>query len=458
MTITNNHTLVFAPLASVFIYFVLLNLGLEYTPAVTAAITFLTVTLWVTEALPIPATSLIPFALFPMFDVIDYKEAASGLGSHVILLLMGAFMLSKSLEKSGAHERLAGYMVNFVGAHSAQRLVFGFMLASGFLSMWISNTATVLIMLPMALAIMSHVDNQRLKVALLLGIAYSASLAGTGTLIGTPPNVIFAAIYQETTGTEYSFTQWMKTGIPIVVISLPLIALWLTRGVTLENEIKLPQLGKWRTEEKRTLIIFGITALAWIFRTEPFGGWQNLFYIELAGDSTVALLACVVAFATPNGKGGRILDWDTAKEIPWGMLLLFAGGITIAKAFMSSGISTMLGNWLSSFGDLPIFAIILIICLSVTYLTEITSNTATSTLLMPILAVAATSSGYAPEVFMIPAAIAASCAFMLPVATAPNAIAYSTGEFEIKDMMREGAILSFGIAFIVAGVSYFTLV
>lgn len=449
--------IIVAPIASILGYFLLLQLGLAEKPAIAAAITLLTVIWWVTEAIPIPATSLVPFALLPMFGIVDHKTVASSLGSHVILLLMGAFMLSKAIEKSGTHQRLAVYMVKLVGVSSAKRLVLGFMLASGVLSMWISNTATTLIMLPIALAILAHVNNRQLKVALILGIAYAASVGGIGTPIGTPPNVIFMGIYEEQTGNEFGFLSWMKIGVPIVLIVLPIMALWLTRNVTLEQKIVLPELGAWRKEESRTLWIFGLTALAWITRKEPFGGWSGLFDIEIAGDSTVALLAVVVMFLVPNGKGSRLLDWESAKEIPWGMLLLFAGGIAIAKGFVASGLSTLLGEWLTSLASLPAILMILTICLVVTYLTEITSNTATATLLMPILAVAALASGYDPSVFMIPAAMCASCAFMLPVATAPNAIAYGTGEISIQDMVREGAILSFIVSCIVGIVCYYFL-
>ena len=312
-------------------------------------------------------------------------------------------------------------------------------------------------MLPIALAILAHIDNRKLKVALILGIAYSASVGGIGTPIGTTPNIIFMGIYEETTGVEFGFLEWMKIGIPVVVVSLPLMALWLTRNVKLEHKIVLPTLDAWRPEEKRTLIIFGSTALAWITRSAPFGGWSEYFNVSIAGDSTVALTAVVIMFITPNGKGGRILDWDTAKEIPWGMLLLFAGGIAIAKGFVASGLSTMLGNWLSSLTNMPMILIVLTICLVVTYLTEITSNTATATLLMPILAIAGVGAGVDPAVFMIPAAMAASCAFMLPVATAPNAIAYGTGEIDIKDMVMEGVVLSLSVSCIIAVVTYMLL-
>jgi len=458
MRINREHFIVIGPLLAIGFYFILDFIHVADKPAIAAAITLLTVILWVSEAIPIPAASLVPFALLPLFGILDHKAVASSLGSHVILLLMGAFMLSKSLEKSGSHERLAVYMIRLVGISSGRRLVFGFMLAAGFLSMWISNTATTLIMLPMALAILSHTDNKNLKVALILGIAYASSVGGLGTLIGSPPNVIFAGIYEEYTGKEFGFLAWMKIGVPVVLIALPIIALWLTRNVSLEQNLVLPELGTWRTEEKRTLWIFGLTALAWVTRSEPFGGWSGFINVKGIGDSTVALFAVMVMFMVPNGKGSRLLDWNTAKTIPWGMLLLFAGGIAIAKGFTASGLSAMLGDWLTSLSDLPPILMMLTICLFVTYLTEITSNTATATLLMPILAVAAISSGLEPVVLMIPAAMAASCAFMLPVATAPNAIAYGTGEIEIKTMVKEGALLSFIISSMLAMICYFLLV
>ena len=457
MKLSNSLFIVTAPILSVLFYYLLLYLGLAETPATAAAITLLTVIWWVTEALPIPATSLVPFALLPIFGVVDHKTVASSLGSHVILLLMGAFMLSKAIEKSGTHQRLAVYMVKLIGVSSGRRLVLGFMLASGILSMWISNTATTLIMLPIALAILAHVDNHKLTIALVLGIAYAASIGGIGTPIGTPPNVIFMGIYEEHTGNEFGFFAWMKIGVPIVLISLPIMAMWLTRNVKLSEKIELPELGAWRKEESRTLWVFALTALAWITRKEPFGGWSDWLDIPIAGDSTVALFAVVLMFIIPNGKGSRLLDWDSAKDIPWGMLLLFAGGIAIAKGFVASGLSTILGDWLTSLASLPAILMILTICLVVTYLTEITSNTATATLLMPILAVAATSSGYDPMVFMIPAAMCASCAFMLPVATAPNAIAYGTGKVTIQDMVKEGAILSFIISCLIGIVTFLLL-
>ncbi len=422
----------------------------------TIAITALTAFWWVTEALPIPATSIVPFALFPLAGVLDQREAAAALGSYVIVLLMASFMLSKALEKSGVHERLALYMINLVGA-SGRRLVIGFMIAAAILSMWISNTATTLMLATMALAILARSDDPKLGPPLLLGIAYAASLGGTATLIGTPPNLIFADAYFKATGVEFSFTRWMSIGIPIVAIGVPVIALWLTRSM---GGVKTPELrdpGPWRIDERRTLMVFGLAIIMWITRAEPFGGWTGALGIAGAGDSTVAILAVIIMFLVPDGKKGALLDWKTASDIPWGMLLLFAGGICIATAFRASGLDVLIGASLGGLAGAPVFLMMLGLCLSVTFLTEMTSNTATANLLMPLLAAVAAGAGVKPELLMIPAVISCSCAFMLPVATAPNAIIYGTGRVSIARMAREGAVLNVIVAFVVASVCWVIL-
>ena len=428
------------------------------TPEITAtiAITALTAFWWVSEAMPIPATSLVPFALFPLAGVMDQREAAAALGSYVIVLLMASFMLSKALERSGAHERLALYMINLVGG-SGRRLVIGFMLAAALLSMWISNTATTLMLATMALAILSRTDDPKLGPALLLGIAYAASFGGTATLIGTPPNLIFADNFLRATGEEFSFARWMSIGVPIVIIGIPLMALWLTRSL---GGVKTPELadpGPWRTDEKRTLIVFAIAIALWITRIEPFGGWAGALNMGEAGDSTVAVFAVLLMFLTPNGKGGALLDWKSANDIPWGMLLLFAGGICIASGFRASGLDALIGDQLAGLTNAPMFLTMLGLCLAVTFLTEITSNTATANLLMPILAAVSVGAGIKPELLMIPAVISCSCAFMLPVATAPNAIVYGTNRVSIARMAREGAMLNVIIAFVVSGVCWMML-
>jgi len=422
----------------------------------TIAITALTAFWWVTEALPIPATSLVPFALFPLAGVLDQRQAAAALGSYVIILLMASFMLSKALEKSGAHERLALYMINLVGL-SGRRLVLGFMVAAAVLSMWISNTATTLMLATMALAILARADNEKLGAPLLLGIAFAASLGGTATLIGTPPNLIFAENFLQATGEEYSFSRWMMTGVPIVVLGVPVMGLWLTRSL---GGVKAPTLddpGPWRIDEKRTMMVFAVAIALWITRAEPFGGWSGALGMGGAGDSTVAVFAVVLMFLVPDGKGGALLDWKSASNIPWGMLLLFAGGICIAAAFRASGLDVLIGEELSGLANAPVFWMMLGLCLSVTFMTEITSNTATANLLMPLLAAVAAGTGIKPELLMIPAVISSSCAFMLPVATAPNAIIYGTGQITIARMAREGVMLNILVAVIVASVCWVTL-
>lgn len=428
--------------------------GLEDPVAWTIAITALTAAWWVTEAIPIPATSLIPFAAFPIAGVIDHREAASALGDHVILLLMGAFMLSKGLEKSGAHERLALYMIRLVGA-SGKRLVAGFMIASALTSMWVSNTATTLMLMPIALAILARAKDRALDVPVVLGVAYAASIGGLGTLIGTPPNVIFAGVYERSTGTEYGFLEWMKTGVPVVALGTLLSILWLTRRISVREEVVIPAPGGWTAAEVRTLMVFAAAVLLWITRIEPFGGWSSWFGLGSAGDSTVALLAVAAMFLIPDGKGGALLDWKWASDIPWGMLLLFAGGICIAIAFEKSGLSTLIGTSLAGAKTLPPFVLMLLICLVVTFMSELTSNTAVATLVLPVLASVAEGTGLSATILMAPAAMAASSGFMLPVSTAPNAIAYGTGRVTIGEMAREGFALNLMLAVVIAGVCYF---
>lgn len=416
--------------------------GLGAQAVATAAVTALCAGWWVTEALPIPATSLIPFAVFPVLGVLSPTQLATAYGHPLILLLLGGFLLSTAMERSGAHRRLAIALVRGVGSGSGQRVVLAFMLTSALLSMWISNSATTLMLLPIALAVLQEPRNVGIAKPLLLGIAYAASIGGLGTPIGTPPNLVFLAVYREQVGIEMSFLDWMKVGVPASMSLLPLAWWILTRGMRPQRiEMELVQ-GRFTAHERRVLWVFLFTALAWVTRTEPHGGWSALVPWVRADDGTVALLAVVLLFALPNGSGERLLDWETARRIPWGLLLLFAGGIAIAKAFDASGLSNALGDRLSQLSTLPTFAMVLGLCLSVTLLTEVTSNTAVATLLMPILAAAAVAGQLDPKLLMIPATLSASCAFMLPVATVPNAVVFGTEHIQIGDMARAGLRLN----------------
>lgn len=444
MTLSKNvFSLTLGPLLAAVAFFTLQSFGWQGTACWTAAITILCAVWWIFEPIPIPATSLIPLATLPIIGVLTPAQVGESYGSPLVLLLMGGFILSTAMEKSGAHRRIALGMVNLFGGNSSRRLVFGFMAASAVLSMWISNTATTLMLLPVALAVIERSDDDNLAIPLLLGIAYAASVGGIGTPIGTPPNLVFREIYWENTGVEIGFLTWMSWGVPVVLILVPIIALWLTRRLNHQGQVDMPKVGAWQTEERRVFIVFAFTALAWITRSQPFGGWKTWLDVPGANDASVALLAVVAMFLIPNGKGSRLLDWETAGRIPWGMLILFGGGIAIAKAFIVSGMSAALGNALAGIAGWPILAMMAVICLCITFLTEMTSNTATTTLMMPILAAAAIAAGIAPEALMVPAAMSASCAFMLPVATAPNTIVFSTGWFTTRLMAREGLVLNF---------------
>lgn len=459
LTSAKNIGLFAGPIAALILFIWLDLLGIDRSISYTLSITSLTAIWWISEALPIPATSLVPFVLFPLFGVLSQRDAALGLGSYIILLLMGGCMIAKGLEKSNLHKRIALGILNSIGSQGGKRLIFAFMLSSAVLSMWISNTATALILMPIGLAAVKQIEDKRLVTPVILGIAFGCNIGGMGTLIGTPPNNVFAAIYSEITNLEFGFLRWMKTGLPIIIIGLPLCALWLGRNISSGKPTTLPTAGVWQAPEKRVMAVFGLIILLWVFRSQPFGGWSGVLGISTMGDASVALFGVVLMFLIPSGsgQGDRLLDWETASDIPWGMLLLFASGITIAKAFQVSGAAEWISLGLHSVTNLHPFVLIFAICLSVTFLTEFTSNTATATLLMPILAALAAPASLPIEVLMIPAAISSSCAFMLPVATAPNAIAFGTGLISIKEMMREGFVINLFMSVVISGVCYLTL-
>lgn len=458
---TKTVTLFAGPLAALLMYFMLIDSSAAASPAlaITAAVAILCVIWWVFEPLPIPVTSLLPLAIFQLSGVLTKDEVGQSYGSPLILLLLGGFILSKSMERSGAHLRLALFMVNLFGGHSSKQLVLGFMVTAALLSMWISNTATTLMLLPVALAVANQAKDKQLAVPLMLSIAFAASIGGIGTPIGTPPNLVFMQVYQQQFNKNIGFAEWMSWGVPVVLCMIPLTWLWLTRKLNYSGGFDMPDVGRWSSTEKRVMTIFALTATAWITRKEPFGGWSTWLDLPAANDASVALIAVILMFIIPDGKkrGEKLLDWETAKTIPWGILLLFGGGITLAKAFGVSGLSATLAEHLSGLSSLPVLVMIFAICLGVTFLTETTSNTASTVLLMPVLAATAMGSNIDPKLLMIPAAISASCAFMMPVATAPNSIVYASGFLTTRIMAREGFVLNICGAVIITALSYLIL-
>ena len=467
----NKLALVAGPVFGFVVGIISIALGLDIVAGITLWITVWTASWWVFEAVPIPVASLVPLSLLPLFGVLDSKQVAQAYGHKLVLLLLGGFLLSRAMEKSGAHRRIALKMVSLCGGGGGKSLVLGFMVASAGLSMWISNTATTLMMLPMVIAVLEGAEDKKIRIPLLLGVAFAANVGGIGTPIGTPPNMVMIGYYETIKGIEISFLEWMKVGIPISIIMVVVIWLWLTRNIKSKSAIPLPDPGSWRKEEKRTLCVFFFTALAWMTRSAPFGGWKSFFgfvsendiglynILANANDASVAFIAVIVLFCVPSGnkKEEKLLDWETANQIPWGLIILVGSGICLGTAISESGLSGSIAGLLTGIEKVETVFLILCIALLVTFLTEITSNTATTVILMPILGAAATASGVDPTLLLIPAAISASCAFMLPVATMPNAVVYGTGEFSIKQMVREGFVLNLIGALVVTTICYLVL-
>ena len=440
---------------------------------------------WISEVVPVAATSLIPMAAFPLLGVLPMKAAAEPYMSPFIVLLMTGFMAALAIERWNLHRRLALNVLLRVGTSPA-RLLLGMMIATALCSAWISNTASTLIMLPIGLALLNRGEEtlgpddpqlRRFGLVLFLGIAYAASIGGLATPIGSPPNLIFLENYNTIRGAEaIGFADWMAFGVPTVVVLVPLVWLYLAYGVG-----KLPRalplgshelltserrrLGSMTRDELMVAVVFGVMALLWVTRKIDLGeghivGWAPaLGLTKLVDDATVAVAGVLVLFALPSQTepGERLLDWATAKNIPWDVVLLFGGGIALAAGFKSSGLSGAIASGLAGLGEWPLPLVILSISLVVTFLTEVTSNTATANILMPVLAAFATTSDLSATKVMIPAAIACSCAFMLPVATAPNALVYGTGKVPIPAMARTGFAINIGAALLVSVYAWLAL-
>ena len=409
------------------------------------AVAALMIVWWITEAIPIPATALVPIALFPVLGVTSASAATAPYGDPIIFLFMGGFILALAMERWNLHRRIALMVVSRTGLRQ-DRIVGGFMLATAFCSMWVSNTATVVMMLPVAMSVVALVgprDESGFPVALLLGVAYSASIGGVATLIGTPPNALLAGMLNQTYGYDIGFANWMIVGLPIAAVMLCVSWVLLTRqldrhaveGAGALFKAELGKLGHWSTPELRVGVIFLATAAAWIFRTML----QDI--VPGLNDTSIAIVAAVLLFVVPAGNGGgtALIEWRDVLRLPWGVLILFGGGLSLASAVSATGLDRWIGDHLGmAAGNLPLIATIAIAALVILLLTEFTSNTATAATFLPLLAALAVSLGENPLILTVPAAIAASMAFMLPVATPPNAIVFGSGHVTIPQMVRQG--------------------
>lgn len=436
-------------------FFVMKGFGQASAPSFTIAVAVLCAYWWVTETIPIAVTSLIPLSLFPMTGVLSKADVSGAFGNPINFLLLGGFILSLALSKNGAHLRLAAGVIGLIKPKTDRQLVLAIMAAAAALSMWISNAATVLMLLPVALAVLDARQKQgaggALTVPLLLGLCYAASIGGMGTPIGTPPNLIFIGMYEQASGATVSFLQWMGWAIPAVLCLLPAAAWVLTRNVKGGDGYEMEDLGRWRPAEIRILAIFVVTAVLWMTRADPFGGWSVWLDLPNAHDGHVALLAAVLVFTLPGDKGEPLLHWSDAQKLPWGVILLIAGGLALSTALKNAGLTDALAAQLGALSMLPLLFVIFSICIAVTFVTEFTSNSASTALLLPVLAAAAVASGMDPINMMLPATLSASCAFMTPMATAPNAIVFGSERISIRSMVRHGIILNVLCALIITG-------
>ena len=448
----------------------------------TLAIALLMAIWWVTEVIPLAITALVPVVLFPLFGVMDGKEVSSAYFNHVIFLFIGGFIVALAMQKWNLHRRIALKILSITGS-SPKKILLGFMFASAFLSMWISNTATAMMMVPILLSIISKLEDhieakqlQKYSIGLLLGIAYGASIGGIATLVGTPPNLSFARIFQIMfpNAPEISFSAWFIYAAPISIIFFIITWFYLHNrfkpeidteefeGVEFGSEYK--NLGKATFEEKSVFIVFISLAILWLTRNGlklgslEIPGWSSLLNSpQFINDGTVAIAMSLILFFIPSKqkKGKMVMDWESTSKLPWHIVLLFGGGFALASGFKESGLSIWFGEQLSGAASLHPLLIIIIVSFTVTFLTELTSNTATIEMLLPVLAGLAVTIEINPLILMLPATLSASMAFMLPVATPPNAIVFGSNRLKISDMARTGLVLNLIGVIVITLVTYF---
>ena len=409
---------------------------------------------WVTECVPISVTALLPIVLFPLTGGMDLSTTTAAYGHKLVFLFVGGFLIALAIEKWHLHKRLALNIIRVTGSNKS-KVILGFMLATAFLSMWISNTATSIMILPVGLAIISQLkddpktvenENEFFGKSLMIAIAYSASIGGMATLIGTPPNMVLAGVVEESYGIKLNMFDWMKFGVPLSSFLLIICWLYLTKiAFKFKNEEfsagrdeiqrQIKKLGRFSNEEIKVLIVFTLTALGWIFR----GSIETIF--PMIDDTIIAIFFAVSLFIIPtkNQKTNTtLLVWNDTVKLPWGILILFGGGMAIASAFGKSGLALWIADLLQNLNDVSLFLIILIIVTSINLLTEVTSNMATTAMLLPVLVTIALAIDVHPYFLLVAATLAASCAFMLPISTPPNAVVFGSGFLKIEDMFKKG--------------------
>lgn len=440
------------------------------------AVGVLMITWWITEAVPNPVAALLPLILFPALGVMSMSESAVPFANPVVFLFMGGFMIALALEKHKLHERIAINLIRLTGT-SGNGIILGFTLSSGLISMWISNTATALMMLPIGASVIQLLrrkdspagkelskGEQNFAVGLMLSIGYAASLGGMATIIGTPPNVVFVGFAKEFYNQDISFFRWMMIGVPLAVITL-FSCYWMITRLLFPNNLqkiagsdvliadKLKELGPIRKEEKLTLFVFGLTSFFWIFQQ----GINSLLGADIFNDTNIAVTGGVLMFLVPiDFKSDLFLiSWDDTKRLPWGILILFGGGICLAKGMESTGIIGSIGDSIAGLKGISIWQIMLLLTLASIVLTEFMSNVALVTIFVPVVFGIAKGLNVDPYILALPVTFAASCAFMFPISTPPNAIVFSSGHIKMKDMIKAGIVLDVMCLIIIFLLSYF---
>jgi len=434
----------------------------------TAGLGLLMAAWWITEAIPIYVTALLPLVLLPLLGIASIGDAAAPFANPVIYLFMGGFVIAAALEACGLHRRMAVAIIRAVGTRPAS-LIGGFMAATAFISMWVSNTATVVMLLPMATSVILAVESnaggaggpeeRNFSVALLLGLSYAASIGGVGTLIGTPPTALLAGFMAENYGVRIGFAQWMLVGVPVVLVGVPLTWLLLTRVLHPVGNVEIRggreyfdreagSLGPMTRAEKTVATITALTALGWL--TQPL--LERV--VPQVSDAGIAMTGAVLMFLVPvDWKRGRFaLEWKQAERMPWSVLVLFGGGLSLAGAIQSTGLAASIGNAMAALGGLPVVFIMLAVTIVVVFLTELTSNTATAATFLPVVASVSAGMGRSPLLLAVPAAMAAGLSFMLPAGTPPNALVFGTGRLSIPVMARAGILLNLLFVIIVNAV------
>ncbi len=480
MALKKNIGIVLGALLFIIIQLLPTPAGMSYEAKGVAAVVVLMSIWWITEAIPVYATAFVPFVLFPFLNILSPSETASNYGHNYVLMFLAIFFLAKAIETQNLHKRIALKILDFFGT-SRPNIILSMMVATAFISMWIANITTALMMLPIGLSIIEKDENMageknRFAPALMLAIAYSASIGGLATLIGSPTNMIFIGIFEKLfpDAPPFNFFKWLKIGVPVVLVFIPIFWIFIVKYFRVKGELsddltvvqeQLKALGAIKLGEKRVLYVAVFTVLAWVFKDAlSMGGVQIYGWTELLGvsgsihDSTIAMVSAILLFIIPANKNRKLLNWEEASQVPWGVVIIVGGGYAVANGFDSTGLANWLGSQLTFVSNFSFFTILIVVIAFVLTFTEFNSNTASANILLPILASTALAAQMNPLLFMIPATVVCSCAFMMPAATGPNTVVFASNRVSVPEMIKCGFWLNLIIMLILPLIFYFIII